>query len=110
MGAENAVAEFCLIAREQSDFGGTFTFGSITGPCSVGTLAYGGRLVAGGISPHAEITIVIRKCILKDAPKSNKLITVATSDGDQALKIAADGITDGGSFWEIICNSANERA
>ena len=99
------------MAREMSDFGGTFTYGDATGPCSIGTMGFGGRLVAGGISPHSEMTIVIRKSVLAAAPVANDPITLKGPTVKQPnLKIAAEGVIDGGYFWEVICNDANEGA
>lgn len=98
---------------EASGFGASFTYGKTSGPCSLGTIGFGGRLVAGGISPNAEATIVIRKSVL---PGDNLKVGqpfVATKNGDgktKNLKIAQEGIRDCIFAWELTLVDQNQNA
>jgi hypothetical protein len=113
MGIESDMLCDGLMEREDSDFGATFTYGALKGlPCSLGTIGYGGRLVAGGISPNAEATIVIRKSVLPgDNLKVGNSIVVTKGDGKaKNLKIAKEGIRDCIFAWELTLDDQNQNA
>lgn len=111
MGLESDMMEYSLLTFEASDFGATFVYGTTTGPCSLGTIGFGGRLVSSGISANAETTVVIRKSLMPGAElESGQPITVADKTGKaRALKIATEGIKDAIYAWEITCDDANQN-
>jgi hypothetical protein len=112
MSQESDLLEMGLMARECSGFGATFQYGTITGPCSLGAIGFGGRIVSSGISPNAETKVVIRKTVLPDAElESGQPLSVTDRSGkSRALKIATEGIEDLIYAWEITCNDPNQNA
>jgi hypothetical protein len=111
MGIQSTMIERGLLARESSDFGGSFVHAAGKGPCSLSVIGFGARLVDGGFSPHSEVTIAIRKSVLDTTFKTGQPIEITDGNGDiRDLKIASQGITDGIFFWELICNDPRENA
>ncbi len=112
MGAESDMLEVALMAREDSDFGGTLTYGADDYPCSIGTTGFGARLVAGGFSPNAEITITLRKSVFDpDGLDAGQPLTVKDANGlARSLKIATEGVKDCVYAWELTCNDLNQNA
>lgn len=109
---ECELLETALCAQEAGGFGATFVYGTISGPCSLGSIGFGGRLTAGGFSPHAETTAVFRKSVLSgDNLNVGQVFQITDARGDERdLKIARDGIRDGIYFWELTLQDLNQNA
>lgn len=113
MGLESQMLEYGLLQREASDYGATVNYAGVVYPCSLGTIGFGARLVAGGFSPHAETTVVIRKSILPANTVFATGQTFAVTDGNgdlRNLKIASEGIRDLIYAFELTCDDPSQNA
>jgi|GEM_PF-4358981 len=108
---ESDLMEIALMAFESSDFGGRCILQKQDVPCSPGSIGVGSRFVAGGFSPNAEQTVVIRKSVFTGIPKTGQPITVTDGNGtSRALKVANEGVRDCIFAWELTVDDSNQNA
>lgn len=113
MGEEADMIEDTLLEREESDWGGTFTYAGGDYPCSIGPLRSQAALVSGGFGLQKSRVIVLRKSALPDGTvfHAGQFATVTDkSDNEYELKIAPEGINDGIYFWELTMNDRTQSS
>lgn len=99
--------EEALIEREDSDFGGTLSYGGADYPCSIGPMRNQAQLDKGGFAIQKTQVVVVRKSILVGAAAfhSGQFVTVKDKlENSNSLKIAPEGVNDGVWFWELTLN------
>lgn len=114
MGVELKMLETGLWVREQSDFGGTFTYAGSGYPCSLGATQLGVTNTIGGGQLAKSVMVTIRKSVCPGVTfVGGRGCSLADKSGTtRTLKIApgAEGVEDLVYAWQITCHDQAQGA
>ena len=115
MGLESDLMELGLTQIEDGDFGGMMlhSVGNVNYdyPICLGIFAHGGRIVEGGISTEAEMSVTVRKSVvpagLSFRVGQNVVVTLKNGTTHN-LKISKEGVRDVVYAYELMLSSRTQ--